>query len=82
VHYGKSKEEVEKFLRDKAAYEKDLAEATNACDQEKYEAGMRKEGVASGELHKDGRVVFKSDRGMYVFLLYFPNPHTLFPQQD
>ena len=64
VHYGKTKEEVEKFLRDKAAYEKDLAEATAACETEKYEAGMRKEGVAEGEYMKDGRVIFKTDRGV------------------
>jgi starch synthase len=64
VHYGKTKEEVEKFLRDKAAYEKDLAEATAECETEKYEAGMRKEGVPEGQLEKDGRVIFKTDRGV------------------
>ena len=64
VHYGKTKEEVEKFLRDKAAYEADLAEATAECETEKYEAGMRKEGVPEGQLEKDGRVIFKTDRGV------------------
>ena len=62
MHYGKTKEEVEQILIDKANYEKDLAEATEDIEKEKYEAGMRKEGVPDGQLMKDGRVIFKTDR--------------------
>ena len=64
MHYGKTKEEVEQILIDKANYEKDLAEATEDIEKEKYEAGMRKEGVPDGQLMKDGRVIFKTDRGV------------------
>ena len=45
THYGKTMEEVEQILKDRADYERDLAEATAECETERYEAGTRKEGV-------------------------------------
>jgi starch synthase len=64
THYGKTMEEVEQILKDRADYERDLAEATAECETERYEAGTRKEGVPEGQLEKDGRVIFKTDRGV------------------
>ena len=64
VHYGKNKEEVEKYFHDKKIYEAALEEATAEIEVEKYEQGSRKEGVADGELHKDGRCIVKADSPM------------------